>query len=356
MKDSGFFARNSTHFFCEFLLKFTFLIIIIGSLLTNVVAQFGNTISGFVFNSARQPISNISIELLDEYSRTISRTKTNASGQYKFSGMKSGRFQIRVSPFGTDYSEQEQDVEIQNFASRQQNGSIITSGFENVQKDFYLSLRKESKIKERSEVIFVQEIPEEAKKKYQKGIELLNNQKLKEAYKELISAIEIFPTYFDALERLGTEYVKTKHYVPAEILLYNAVEVNPRANKSWYGLAFAQFAQNKINAATISIERAVSLNQSQIEPFILYGVIERQQENFTLAEKNFLKAKEISNGKIPEVHWQLAVLYANNLNRYDEAIKELELYLKLSSNKIDIEKIREMIQQLKIKLKNQKDK
>lgn len=333
----------------------TLLLLILASLFAvNVSAQFGNTISGFVFNSSRQPLSDVVVELLDEYSRTISRTKTSAAGLYRFSGMSAGRFRVRVLPYGTDFSEQEQDVEIQNITLRQPNGRLSVNGFENAQRDFYLRLRKNSERKEAFESLFVQEVPETAKKKYQKAVELLGDKKQKEAFEELKSAIEIFPTYFDALEKLGMEYVKASYFVPAEILLYNAVEVNPRAARSWYGLAYAQYSQNKISDAARSIEKAVSLNQSFIEAFLLYGVIDKRQGNFTQAEKHFLKAKELAKTSLPEIHRQLGLLYANNLKRYDEAVKELEIYLKAMPSGKESENIKELVEQIKAKSKEKK--
>lgn len=316
---------------------------------TLTYAQFGNTISGYVFGPQRQPVSDATVELYDDYSRSIGRTRTNASGRYLFNRLASGRFRVKVLSLGLDYEEQEQDVEIQNVTSKDSAGISTTTGFDNVQRDFYLKMRKGAQSTNRLESVFVQEIPAQAKELYKKSIELLDNKKTDEGLKELKSAIEVFPDYYDALERLGTEYVKLQYFVPAQILLQKAVEVNPRSYKSWYGLAYALYSQNKLIDAIEAAERANSLNQFSVESPLLTGVLLRRTGKYEQSEKQLKKAKDLSKGSVPEVHWQLALLYGNNLNRYREAANELKLFLKSSPNNKHSENIKKLIKQFEDK-------
>ena len=52
----------------------------------------------------------------------------------------------------------------------------------------------------------------------------------------LVHAIELFPDYYDALELLGSEYVKHAYYDSAAPLLARAVQVNKDEWRSFYGL------------------------------------------------------------------------------------------------------------------------
>jgi tetratricopeptide (TPR) repeat protein len=298
----------------------------------SVYAQFGNSISGHVFGLQRQPLSDVSIELLDDFSPTISRTRTDASGRYSFSRISSGRFRVRILPYGLDYEEQEQEIEIQNFTR-----DGITTGFDNVQRDFYLKQRKGTQPNTKSESLFVQEIPPQAKETYKKAINLINGKKEEQGLKELKSSIELFPQYFEALERLGLEYIKLKHFEAAHILLNKAVEINPRAYKSWYGLAYSLYSLNAIDQALKAAEKANSLDQFSVESKLLTGVLLRQAKRYEEAEKDLKKAKELSKGSVAEVHWHLALLYGNNLKRYREAADELELFLKARPDSKDAE-------------------
>jgi tetratricopeptide (TPR) repeat protein len=310
----------------------------------SIYAQSGNSISGHVFGLQRQPLSDVSIELLDDLSRTIARTRTNAAGRYFFNRISSGRFRVRILPYGLDYQEQEQEIEIQNFSR-----DGITTGFDNVQRDFYLKQRRGSQPNIKSESVFVQEIPQQAKETYKKAIDSLDSKNEKQGLKELKSSIEMFPQYFEALERLGLEYVKLKHFEAAHILLNKAVEINARAYKSWYGLAYSLYSLNAIDLALKAAEKANSLDQLSVESKLLIGVLLRQAKRYEEAEKNLKKAKELAKGSVAEVHWHLALLYSNNLMRYREAAEELELFLKARPDSKDAENIKKLIKQFREK-------
>lgn len=225
----------------------------------DINAQPGNSISGYVFGFERQSVSDINVELLDELSRTVGRDRTDSSGHYFFHGIGSGRFQVRVMPFGTDYEEQIQEVEIVNIIRQTASGETRVSGFSNEQRDFYLKLRKGIQLG-RTAAIFVQDIPEPAKKLYDAAILNLNNKKEAQGLENLKSALEIFPKYYLALERLGNEYVRLGHFEAARILLAIAVDVNPRGFKSWYGLAYSLYSLKKTTEGAKAIQTAVELN------------------------------------------------------------------------------------------------
>lgn len=306
--------------------------------------QFGNSISGHIFNPQRQPLSDVSVDLLDDFSRTIGRTRTNAAGRYFFNRVSSGRFRVRVLSYGLIYEEQEQDIEIQNFSR-----DGIVTGFDNVQRDFYLKLRKGVQVNAKPEVVFVQEVPRQAKDAYTKAISLLNANKDDQAIKELKYSIEVFPQYFDAIERLGLEYVKLKHFEAAHILLNKAVEINSRAYKSWYGLAYALYSLNAIEQALKAVDKANSLDPFSVEVKLLNGVLLRQSKRFEESEKQLKAAKELAKGSVAEIHWHLALLYSNNLKRFRDAADELELFLKARPDSKDAENIRKLIKQFREK-------
>ena len=84
------------------------------------------------------------------------------------------------------------------------------------------------------------------------------------------------------------------------------------------------------------------------------GKIYRELKQFDQAETNFKKAKELSKNKLADVHWELALLYYYNLNRYADAADELELYLKANPNADNKNQIEKLIKSLREKAK-QKD-
>jgi hypothetical protein len=157
------------------------LITLILSVSITVYGQLGNRISGQVLGHDGQPLGDVNVELMDEYSRTLARARTNSSGNYIFSGLPAGRFRIRVIPYATDYEEQEQEVEIVNFVGRNSSGQTRMSGMSSETRDFQLRLRR-GVLSGTTGALFVQEVPTEARKHYEKGIADLENKKEKEGF------------------------------------------------------------------------------------------------------------------------------------------------------------------------------
>ena len=317
---------------------------------SGVYAQGGNSISGQIFGYEREPLYDIYVELLNEYSQTVNRVRTNGSGRYNFFGMGPGRYSVRVLPYGTDYEEQTQSVEIVNFVRESPSGERRLSGFSNEQLDFNLRFRKGVN-PQTTGTIFVQEIPEAAKKLYQQAVSDLDNKKEKEGLAGLLAAIEAFPKYYAALDRLGNEYVRLKYFEAAQILFAAAVEVNTRSYRGWYGLAYSLYSLNNFNGATIAIQKSLEIYQGSAAIFLLSGILMRQNKKFDEAEKHLLKAKELAKDTMPMVHWYLGLLYGSDLKRYSDAAKELKLYLKAQSNLRDKEKIEQLIKDYEEKAK-----
>ena len=316
----------------------------------------GNTINGAVWGVNRQPVAEINVELLNEYGSTVQRTRTNGAGRFFFSRLPNGRYKIRVLPYGTDYEEQEQEEEF--FASANSRnpvtGESSSRGFTHAQKDFYLRVRKGVDVSMVG-IVFVQaDIPKEAKKLYEEGVEHLDKKKTKEGYEALKGALEIFPTYFLALDKLGKEYAHAGYYAPAAVLLDMAVKVNARSSSSWHALANSLYNLKSYEDATKAIEKTLELNAYIPEAFLLSGILMRQNKRYEEAEKQMFKARDLSGDRIPRVHRELALLYSNNLMRYADAAKELKIYLKTETNVKDPDSLKQLITEWEAKAKTVK--
>lgn len=311
-------------------------------------SQANNSIVGFVFAGKRQPISQINVELLDEFGRLIGHISTDSSGRYNFFRLVPGKYQVRVIASRYGYDEQVQDVEIVNFSRQSSPGIPSFGGSENVQLNFYLNARKNTTTDNKAPgLIFAQEVPEEAQKHYKQAIADLSQQKNDDGQRELERAVEIFPTFYYALEQLGQEYVKQGQFEKAEIVLKQAVEINPKGYQAWYLLGYTYYSSKKLTAALEAINKSIELNAASVEARFLLGVLFRQNNQFKDAEIQLKKAKEIAKVPVPDIHWQLALLYNFNLKQYNLAADELELYLKAKSDTKDKVAIKKLIKQLR---------
>ena len=301
--------------------------------------QNGNSISGHVSDNQRTPIRDLRVELLNEVDTVIQTSKTDASGMFVFRKLSDGTFQVRVHASGTSYVGQTKRVEL----SRPSGFGVV---FEEV--DFVLSTPRVTSSSGKPGVLFAQDVPEEARKQYQKASELLQKERRAEGVAALNKAIEIYPQYFDALEMLGSEHVKQQEYEHALPPLKKAVEINARAYPSWYALGVAQYNLKQLPDAVESLRRAVLLNNRSINANLYLGMLLRQSGQLDEAETYLKQANLLAEAKVPDAHWQLALLY-NQLKRFKEAADELELFLKVQPDARDADKIKQLIQRLRQK-------
>lgn len=315
--------------------------------------SLANTISGFVFDEQRNPIGNIFVELQDELYRSISRGRTDGSGRYFFSGMRDGRYVIKVIGAQFGYEEQIVTVEIVNLNFQNNTSRIIPEGNDNVQQDIYLRLRKNSSNNNLvTGVIFAQDIPKDAQSSYEKGILLLSQNKEAEGIDFLQKSIKTFPNYFAALNRLGYEYLKKENFAQASKILAKAADINPN-EAILYLLAYSLHLDKDYDVAIEVLNGAIKLHGSSQRLYTTLGASLRLKNKYKEAEDALKKARNL-DGKYPEARWQLALLYGNNLNKFEEAAEELEMFLKLQPESQDKEKIKELIRQFREKRVKQK--
>ncbi|HKO44955.1 MAG TPA: tetratricopeptide repeat protein [Pyrinomonadaceae bacterium] len=293
---------------------------------------FLNSISGHV-TDGRSAIPNLQVELLNDMDSVIQRTKTDSSGLFAFRRLSTGIFQVRVQTYGTSYIGQTKRVQLER-----------TRAFEQV--DFVLGSNQTSSISPTGGAVFVQEVPEQARREFDRGSDLLKNDRREEGIAALKKAVEMFPSYFAALELLGMQYVKQQEYEPAIALLTKAVEVNRRAYQSLYGLSVAQQSLKQLPQAVESMRRAITLNPGSVNANLWMGMLLRQAAKLDEAETYLKQADKLAASKSPDAHWQLALLF-NDLKRYREAADELELFLKVQPDSKDTDLIKKLIQRLR---------
>lgn len=314
------------------------------ALQTAAAAQ--STISGIVYDKARNPLVDLEVELQNDLYQTIRRTKTDGSGRYQFGGLRNGRHYVKVYAFRLDLEDQTQEVFIdtQNIRGGQGSGYFLA--------DFYLLPRKGGLAESELGVLFAQEVPDEAKKHYERGVSELNKKRSAEGLTALNEAIRVFPTYFAALYRIGKELYVQQRYEECAQLMFKAVEVNPKSAGAFYylGSSFLKLGKDYAKAAVAALNQAHTLAPASMQILWALGRAERMTGDFVNAEKHLLQAKKMSGGGVPEIHKELAELYGNDLKRYSEAADELELYLKASKPaEAEAAKIRKVIENLRAK-------
>jgi tetratricopeptide (TPR) repeat protein len=307
---------------------------------------FATTLTGIVYDHQRNTLPDVDIELEGNTGAFRNHVRTDSTGKYQISGLGEGYFTVRVLPFRYDYEEQSQTIYIQtvSLTGGQTNDTII--------QDFYLAPRKGSLIDYETKVVFVQDIPLEAKKSYELAIVSFSKKRNDEAVSALKDAVAKFPSYFQALFQLGKVYFFKGEYGTASQYLIKAGDINNKSAMSFFllGDALRRLGYNK--AAIVALNQAHTLIPASSQVLLSLGTAQRQEGVYLEAEKNLKQAEKLSRISNPEIHWQLAQLYGQNLKKYDQAANELEAFLKARPDAKDTEKIKKLIKDFREKAKS----
>lgn len=324
------------------------------------VIQGRSTIYGRVYGDAGRPVADVYVELLDDFNASIRQNKTDASGRFQFNGLVDGRYLIKIIPGNTGYMEHTQQVVIASISSvpAAAQGAGRNSGSDNQHLDIALKLDQRiiaGPFSGAPAVVFVQDVPPAAQRNYEDGISYFRQKKEAEAFASMKSALEVFPNYYAALDRLGGEYAvrgtkDRSFYEAGRLLLAKAAEVNPRGYSSIFGLGWTQYHLGLTEEALASFEKAASLYGKGPEAYLWLGKAQRKLGKLDKAEEVLKRADQLANSKSSDIHWQLAGVY-NDQKRFREAADQMELYLKNAPKGEDPEKIKNLIKTLRDKAK-----
>lgn len=302
-----------------------------------------NSIVGYVYDNNKNTLADVDIELMGNIGTFKNHIRTDSIGRYEFKGLGEGYFTVRVMPFRYDFEEQSQTVYLQTISASGRPTSVIES------LDFYLQPRKGSLTEYEARVVFAQNVPSEAKKEYEKAAGALAKKRFNEAIAGFELAITKFPVYFQALIDLGKIYYARGDYALASKLFLRAADVNQKSAMSFFFLGDSLRRLGYHKAALIALNQAYILSPASSQVLLAIGVTERLMGKFDDSEKHLKQAKKVSKINNPEIHWQLAKLYGENLKRYEEAANELESFLKTRPDAKDAKEIKELIKKLREK-------
>jgi tetratricopeptide (TPR) repeat protein len=312
-------------------------------------------IEGRVMSSSGRSLSDMRVMLKNGSYSEVASSLTDASGRFRFMNLVSGSYYIEVEPGATEYERQTVRIVAQPFREQAGHSEIF-------HQDVVLVSRRSNNtlfgpINSTDAVVFRQDVPDVARKEYEQGIRNLEKRAFDSAVQSLKRAIELFGDYYDALERLGSEYVAHDDPKSALPLLTRAVEINRDGWRGFYSLGIAQHKTNQHAASVTSLQRAVELNPNSPNAYMWLGmVLADNPATRADALQSLEKAVKLSKDPLPgQAYYYLGGLYLKN-NQYKEAADAFETLLRVSPEIGDKDKIKNMIAQLRQKAKEQNKK
>jgi Flp pilus assembly protein TadD len=300
-------------------------------------------IVGSVRDDTGKTVSSIRVSLEDENSQPIRTVFADASGRFQFRGLRAGSYRVRVETHGLPYEPASVVVDLLSMT----NSRINPSRTEDATPVDIVLRRKTLPAGSAPSTVFSQTIPPPALEEFNRGASIINKDPAA-GIAALKKATEIFPDYFDALELLGNQYVKLGQFENAAPILVRALAVNDKAPSSMYSLGFAYLKLNHFSESIEWLKRAAELDAGNPNVFMMLGLAYGNSNSLDESETALKTAYQLGGAGAADAHLYLAGIY-NKRERYPDAVRELELYLKEAKGLKDPTQIREMIAKMKAK-------
>jgi tetratricopeptide (TPR) repeat protein len=319
-----------------------------------VFAQGAHSLQGKVITpDGSAPVQPVKVTLTFS-GRRIYETFTDLGGNFSFSGLKNGTYQLTAEGDGVAFETTSVSAEVTGFGSSQQTFT------QNIQ------LRpKQVNATPRPGVVsaFKQDVPKAARETFERAKKLADQGKVDMALSLMREALKLFSEYFEAHLELGNELLQTGHLDEAIAELDQARKINPNDDRTYQSFGLILMRQQKYSIAVGVFAEASRLNPtnpmnplmratalihqaSTIEP--AQSATARSDREFLLAraEVALTQASDLSGKKLTADHLTLAMFYEMKGER-ERAAGELEEYLRKNPNIKNADSISAAIKKLR---------
>ena len=247
--------------------------------------------------------------------------RTDNQGRYEFQGIPAGRYRLTVTN-PADPSQFTDAVEADT--SRTAGNRLL----------IHLYLRTPQAKKEtRAGVVSLaeasQQIPKDARKAFEEGVRLKVDNQIDKALKIFTRAIELYPSYFQALAERGQLHIAKNQNTEAIADFERAVKLNEGWGPALRGLGYCYLEQQKFEDAAQFLERAVAAEPGVANTHLFFGIASLALDRRDAAKNALQEALKLDSKGAVTAHIYLADLYARQ-ERYTDAADELRIYLAAS--------------------------
>ncbi len=222
----------------------------------------------------------------------LTETATDAGGRFIFSQLPHKVFVVRIKQPGYKYTDQ---ATATCFASTCRRTDLTMSSSDNLSFDLVpLPVETTPAVPPGGPGASINvaelQIPEPARKEFDKGIEIADAGKNpEESIGHFKKAIEIYPSYDQAYFRMGLVYADSKRFKDAEAALTKATQLNGNNGGAFLALGSAYAAEKDFAAAEQPMARGLDLNpnvaEAQCELSRVYWALRKFAESDQRAQK-----------------------------------------------------------------------
>jgi len=189
--------------------------------------------------------------------------------------------------------------------------------------------------------------PKDAKKAYEKGLQLMLKSKPEEALKEFEKAVAAYPKYADAWVNIGKVKLAQKNEAEAREAMLKAAEADNKLVVPQMELGMMAARANNWEEASQYLDRGLRLDPVDY-PSAWYAsaAANFNLKKFDAAEKSAREAIKLDpKRRNPRSDYLLGLILAEK-HEYPEAADQLKNYLKFAPNAPDTDAVKDQIGQI----------
>lgn len=295
-----------------------------------------NSIIGTVFAPSGRPLERRIRVRLSTMTRGDRVFTTNENGAFAFRGLPTGSYTVTIDK-EADYKPVTTSVDLRQF--RGGPAQVYT-----------LNIRLEFKDREVAKPAVLNaefaNVPKKALDHYNTAIEHAKKGDRAGAVEQLKLAIAEHPSFTQALNELGVQYLKLNRLQEADEAFQSALKIDPESFPALINRGIANIMMKRYGEAVPILRKALKTDEESAVGHYFLGQSLANLGLFDEAEKELLTALKLGKEEMKEAHRILAIIYSARGDK-KKAADELETYLKLAPDTADAETLKEMIRKLK---------
>ncbi len=338
------------------------LFIVIGLLLLPVTmnAQGGSktttgnggvhVIQGYVFFPSGRRAEGTIVVKLHSFQFGELQAVPDSSGAFSFSSLSPGNYTVTVNA-GDEYEVSSEGVYIDTDLNLSRTGVRLPTTTRRYTVMVHLQPKAKSGHAKASVVnAALAEVPEKARKLYEKGVEQARSNDVAKAADSFKEAVSVHPNFPLALNELGVQYLKLRQVDKATEVLKQACKLSPTAFSPRLNLGFALLESRHFSEAEKQLREALKQNNNAPTAHMYLGIALVRLNKYEEAEKELAVAVSSSGNQLAMASYYLGGIYWKKQD-YPRAVEQLETYLRLTPNAPDAERVRATIKDLRNRIK-----
>ena len=309
-------------------------------------------IQGYVFFPSGRKAEGTIIVKLTSLQYGDLQVIPDSSGSFTFSSLAPGSYEVIVNA-GDEYEIAREGVYIDTDLNLSRMGVRLPAATRRYTVMVHLQMKNRPGVGKPGVVnAALAEVPEKARKLYERGVEQSRAEDAAKAADSLKQAVALYPRFPLALNELGVQYLKLQQINKAIEVLREACKLNPDAFPSRLNYGIALLEAKQYPQAEEQLREAAKRNNYSATMHMYLGIALLRQNKFEESEKELLIATQANAAQLGMANYYLGGLYWRKKD-FPHAVEQLEKYLALTPNAPDAERVRATIKDFRSRITSQ---